>query len=316
MNWNSLSYTCECLASIFSEPDAHDLEVIVVDNASNRDETLPIKSRFPSVITVRSHQNLGFSGANNLGFEQSSGEHLLFLNPDTKVIAPAIRTMSKHLQATLGAGIMGCKLLNTDGSVQTSCIQRFPTILNQCMDLDFLRSRHPLWKIWGIAPLFSEAKEPAAVEVVSGACLMMKRDLFERVGKFSEKYFMYAEDVDLCYRAAQSGWKAYYTGEATVVHHGGGTSKGRRGDAWIAVMQRRAILTFCRVAHGRLYAAGYRLAMGINAGCRLLLLAAFSPIRYLATQGSPLYTSMSKWLGVLKWSIGLDRPTVGLQGRV
>lgn len=194
---------------------------------------------FPNVIAIASEKNLEFARANNLGVQHSSGEYLLFLNPDTRVLGPAIPNMLETLKAMGGAGIMGCKLLNSDGSVQTSCIQRFPTIMNQILELEFLRVRWPKWKFWGIAPLFSDSAQVSEVEVVSGACLMIDRELFERIGGFSEQYFVYAEDVDLCYRIRKSDGKAYYTVNGTVVHHGGGTSRSRRGNAWVAVMQRR-----------------------------------------------------------------------------
>jgi N-acetylglucosaminyl-diphospho-decaprenol L-rhamnosyltransferase len=314
VNWNSLRLLRECLRSILDSEDAGDLEIIVVDNGSAQDETVAIQAEYPSVITIRSETNLGFARANNLGYDRSSAANILFLNPDTRVIGSAIHTMMTQLRSTPGAGIMGCKLLNTDGSVQTSCIQRFPTILNQCLDLEFLRLKRPLWKIWGIGPLFSDTREPAEVEVVSGACLMITRETFERIGRFREQYFMYAEDVDLCYRARQAGWKVYFTGQASVIHHGGGTSRGRNGDGWVAIMQRQAILRFCREAHGRLYATVYRAAMGFNAGCRLILLLGLFPFRRIATEKQIVHSTSSKWLSVLKWAIGLDRRFAKLQG--
>src|SRR2546422_8923566 len=84
--------------------------------------------------------------------------------------------------------------------IQTACIQRFPTVLNQVLDIELLRVRWPACKLWRIEPLFSDREEPSEVEVVSGACLMIRRDVFETVGLFSEDYFMYAEDVDLCFK--------------------------------------------------------------------------------------------------------------------
>jgi GT2 family glycosyltransferase len=314
VNWNSLPYLRECLASILFEDASHDFEVIVVDNASTVDETIAIRAEYPSVLAIRSEKNLGFAGANNLGFEHASTPVALFLNPDTKVIGSAIHLMLAQLQSTPNAAIMGCKLLNTDGSVQTSCIQRFPTILNQCLDLEFLREHWPLWKIWGIAPLFSDVRESVDVEVVSGACLMITREAFARVGKFSERYFMYAEDVDLCYQTRKAGWRVCYTGEATVVHHGGGTSKPRKGNDWVAIMQRQAILKFCLMAHGRLYAMAYRAATGFNAACRLIILAALFPLRQMAAEKRMVHSTTSKWLSVLKWSVGLDRRAAKLHG--
>jgi GT2 family glycosyltransferase len=309
VNWNSLVYLQECLQSIYENTRDIEFEVIVIDNASTVDETVAIKAVFPLVITIRSDKNLGFAGANNLGFQYASAPNILFLNPDTKVLGSAVVAMLSRLECSPEVGALGCKLLNTDGSVQTSCIQRFPTITNQVLDLEFLRQRWPLWNIWGIAPLFNDSEELSDVEVISGACLMVTRDAFERAGSFSAKYFMYAEDVDLCYQVRKAGWRVCYTGHATVIHHGGGTSRRRKGSEWIAIMQREAILKFCRMAHGRLYAVGYRAATGLNAICRLFLLAVLFPFRREAEEKGMVYSTSDKWMSVLKWAVGLEHST-------
>lgn len=307
VNWNSLEYLRTCLQSILHSESIPGLEIIVVDNNSTIDPRQSIAAEFPTVKVIRSERNLGFSGANNLGFRYSSGRYLLFLNPDTVVIGSALFTLLRSFASLPDAGILGCKLLNSDGTLQTSCIQKFPTILNQLFDFELLRSRWPMWSIWGIAPLFANDPDAAAVEVVSGACLMMARDIFEQVGGFNETYFMYAEDVDLCYRTRTAGRTVYYTGQAQVVHHGGGASKARNGSAWIAVMQRRAILQFCRQLHGKSYAAAYRATTAFSSLVRLACLV-FLRVLYMFTPAKHSFGSASsKWSAVLQWALGLDR---------
>jgi N-acetylglucosaminyl-diphospho-decaprenol L-rhamnosyltransferase len=314
VNWNSFDYLKESLRAVFATSAGLECEVIVVDNASSSDDAAKVRSEFSQVKLIESRKNVGFAGANNLGVEHSRGRYLLFLNPDTLVVGNAIAVMLKAIKAVGGVGIIGCKLLNSDGSVQTSCIQRFPTIWNQLLDLEFLRLRRPYWKLWGIAPLFVESKEPVAVEVVSGACLLMDRDSFEQSGGFSREYFMYAEDVDLCYQVRKLGRRAYYTGGAKVIHHGGGTSRERCGSAWVAIMQRQAILKFCRRTRGPAYAEMFRLAMACNALLRLALLAILLPFTKVAADRRFLHSTPQKWFGVLRWALGLDRRISRLHG--
>lgn len=306
VNWNSSDQLRESLRTVFATTLGIEYEVIVVDNASVTGDAERACAEFGEVRLIASKRNLGFAAANNLGVDYSQGKYLLFLNPDTQVLGNSIAVLLQAMTAVGGAGIIGCKLLNTDGSVQTSCIQRFPTVWNQLLDVEFLRLRWPNWKLWGIAPLFKESNHPVEVEVVSGACLLIDRDSFEQVGGFSRDYFMYAEDVDLCYQVRRLGRNAYYTGSANVVHHGGGTTKERCSNAWVAIMQRQAILRFCRRTRGPVYAKMFRLAMGCNALLRLILLAIILPFQKPAEKRL-VHSTPGKWFGILKWALGLDR---------
>ena len=308
VNWNCLSYTRSSLASIVAGRQGLDLEVIVVDNASTKDDLDSFQTQFPDIKLIRSHVNLGFAGANNLGFEHSSGRYLLFLNPDTEVLNDALPRMVGHMTDLPEVGILGCMLLNSDRTIQTSCIQRFPTILNQVLDLEVLRVRWPGWKLWGIAPLFSQPGKPIPVEVITGACLMIRRDVFEQVGFFSREFFMYAEDVDLCYKVHQLGLKCYFAADARVVHHGGGSSKQKEGNQWATVMQRKAILQFCQKTRGPSYALLYRITIGLSALGRLATVMMVWPFR-TARQTHQLHLAWQKWTAVSKWAFGFDHLT-------
>ena len=303
VNWNSSEYLRACLNSIGLHTRGAALEIIVVDNASPRDDVDRLKQEFPDIQLIKSKENLGFARANNAGFKQSSGKYILFLNPDTEVLDSAIPKMLERLQSLPRAGAVGCKLLNSDLSVQTSCIQRFPTILNQMLDIEALRLRWPACGLWRIDPLFSDAEQPSETEVISGACLMIRRDVFEAVGLFSEEYFMYAEDADLCFKVCRAGFKNYFVGDARVIHHGGGSSKQKSEDQWAALAQRDAILHFCRKFHGDLYAWMYRVSTTVAAAGRLLAMFPFSWVGSSAQKQSVLLTK-KKWAAVLKWSVG------------
>lgn len=304
VNWNATDYMRACLNSIYAQAGGIDFEIIVVDNASPNGDVDGLKQEFPAIRLIKSSENIGFAGANNLGYAQSSGDYLLFLNPDTEVIGSAIQRMLKRMRSLYRPGAVGCKLLNSDGSIQTSCIQRFPTILNQILDIEALRIRWPGCRLWKIDALFSTNEEPAEVEVISGACLMIRREVFEVVNQFSKDYFMYAEDVDLCFKVHQAGFKNYFIGEATVVHHGGGSSKQKSSDNWSAIAQREALQLLCRKMYGPFYAWMFRMAMALSAVVRLMLVF---PV-FLAETISARHVNPTwrKWAAVLRWSIGIE----------
>jgi|SRR5271166_1784049 len=295
VNWNSVDYIKESIESVYEHTKDTEFEIIVVDNASPKGNVDLLKEQFPQITLIKSEKNLGFAGANNLGFKSSSGEAILFLNPDTKLVNSAINVMQHHLRELPDAGIIGCRLLNSDLSLQTSCIQAFPTILNQVLDMNYLRDRWPQNPLWGIGPLYSESKEPAKVEVVSGACLMIKRSAFEKVAMFSEEYFMYAEDLDLCYKVAQAGYTNYYVGQGAVIHYGGKSSEPESATR----MKWRAIPRFCDKNRGRAYGAAFRVTLTIAALCRLAALKIACALGDKVGQPAQLRMALAKWRTIL-----------------
>jgi N-acetylglucosaminyl-diphospho-decaprenol L-rhamnosyltransferase len=306
VNWNSLGYLRKCLKSIYEHVRDLSFEVLVVDNASPEPGIEALNADFPDVLVIKSNINLGFAGANNLGFTRSSGEHVLFLNPDTEVIDNAFKIMLDHFLAIPHAGVIGCKLLNTDLSVQTSCIQTFPTIPNQLLDYEYLRLRWPSCSFWSIGALFSESENPVPVEVISGACMLLRRDVFERAGMFTEDYFMYAEDLDLCYKVRALGLRNYFVGQARVIHHGSQSSNRVNVSNWSVIMRFKAVHKFCVKRQGSLYGSLFRATMGTGALLRVVLLSLAKPFAGNHSRKQTIKRSTSKWLAVLKWSYGVD----------
>jgi GT2 family glycosyltransferase len=306
VNWNSLGYLRKCIRSVYEHARGASFEIVVVDNASPEPGVEILNEEFPDVSIIKSAVNLGFAGANNLGFRKSSGEFVLFLNPDTELVDNAFATMLLKAKSLADAGIVGCKLLNSDLTVQTSCIQTFPTIPNQLLDYEFLRLRWPNCSFWNIGPLFSDSDEAASVEVISGACMLMRREVFERAGMFTEDYFMYAEDLDLCYKVKALGLRNYYVGKAKVIHHGGQSSNRMNVSNWATIMKFKAVHKFCVKWHGSLYGWMFRAAMGSAAIFRLLLLLLMKPWPANESRKHTIEHATSKWLAVLKWSYGVD----------
>jgi len=196
-------------------------------------------------------------------------------------------------------------LLNSDLSVQTSCIQTFPTILNQVLDVDFLRRRWPKNALWGIGPLYSDSVVPARVEVVSGACLMIKRAAFENVSLFSEDYFMYAEDLDLCYKVVQAGFSNYYTGEGTIIHYGGKSSEPQSA----TIMKWRAIPRFCDKNRGRFYGFIFRTVMALTAMGRLAVIKIASVFGNTFAPKTDLNSALAKWRTILSILLTQSAPS-------
>ncbi len=304
VNWNSEEYLRECLASIYENTRGISFEVVVVDNASPAKTIDSVKDRFPGIIVVKSPTNLGFGRANNLGFSHSSGDHVLILNPDTKLVGPAITTLLSHSQSLPAAGVVGGRLVNPDLTVQTTSIQKFPTILNQVADIEFLRLRWPHCSLWCLGPLFSTVRTPVPVDVIPGACMLLKREVFERVGMFTEDYFMYAEDIDLNHKVVRAGFHNYYIPTATVIHYGGTSSSRQEVDQWATIMKYRAMRQYYLKNRSYAYAVLYKTAMGCAAALRLLVIAVFKTSRLRKEEAFRATTA--KWLAVLRWALGLE----------
>jgi GT2 family glycosyltransferase len=304
VNWNSAGYVRQCLKTIQPNPPACAYEIVVVDSGSFDKCGEMLGREFPAVRFVQCQANVGFAAANNLGAELSRGRVLLFLNPDTEVVGKALDQLLKTLSRLPDAGLVGARLLNSDRSLQTSCIQSFPTVLNQVLDAEWLRRIFPRSLLWGIRPLIDATLSPAPVEVISGACIMIKRSVFKCVSGFDERYFMYSEDLDLCYRVRQAGFDCLYVPDAQIVHHGGGSSNSARS-MFSAVMTRESVFRFLKFHRGRATAWGYRVAMGVSSLIRLPLILVVNVAKRLVGKENSK-GSFRKWIAILRWSVGLE----------
>ena len=206
VSYNTKMLLGDCLWSIFGKLSG-DFEVIVVDNASNDGSQEMLKKDFAgSVKLIESKKNLGFGPANNLAAKQAQGEFLFFLNSDTILKQDILPGLADFLADNKDIGVVTPKLLLTDGREQLYAYGRFPTILNSIIKSAGLVSHNNSW---------------FTVDWVSGAALIIRRDLFERIGGFDEKYFMYFEDIDLCRAVYNLGFKAAVLPTVSLIHLGG-----------------------------------------------------------------------------------------------
>lgn len=305
VNWNSADYVRACVDSLYRFLRGIEFEIIVVDNASGDHCEEMLRENFPGVTFVQTGANCGFARANNIGFARSSGEVVLFLNPDTEISDDSLVKMLSRLRANDAAAAAGARLLNTDGSLQTSCVQSFPTIANQLLDFDFLRRKFPTWKLWGTRSLYRTDNEPADVDAISGACFMMKRNICEKVGMFSETYFMYSDDLDLSFKIKKAGYRILYLSDCTVTHHGG-KSSAKQEDNFADLWQRESLAQFFRQAHGPIYAALYRVSMAGIAAVRVVLALCLVPFGKAAMGNKRPASVMKKWSRIFRWAIGLE----------
>jgi GT2 family glycosyltransferase len=306
VNWHSAHYTYKCIQSLLTEVHGVHYEIIVIDGASYDGCGEMLQKHFPKVHFIQSLHNEGFARANNRAYAFARGAYILFLNPDTEIIGSAIHTLLAHLKTLPQAGAVGCKLLNADRTIQTSCIQSMPTILNQMLDAEYLRARFPRSRLWGMSALSMDQEQPEKVEGISGACIMVERSVFEEVGLFSTDYFMYAEDMDLCYKIRQAGYKNYYIPDATVMHFGGESTK-HAPSHFSSWLMRESIWRFLKKTRGDLYAMSYRFSMFVSALLRLVVITSVLAIQKVFQVESSMLHAFRKWLVILQWSVGLQK---------
>ena len=219
VNYRTEALLAVCLESLARTTDRASVEVIVVDNSQTL-TAAAFPSRFPWVRFVESAGNVGFARACNHGLRLGRGRNLLLLNPDTVVHADAVARLSRYLDTHAEAGVAAARLLDPDGSLQYSC-RRFPRYHTVFFGRYSWLSRwlpgNPATRDY----LYLEWDHAQTREVdwVSGACLMVRRDVLERVGALDEGYFLFVEDMDWCRRIRDAGYQVVYVPPAVVTHH-------------------------------------------------------------------------------------------------
>jgi GT2 family glycosyltransferase len=301
VNWNSHILLENCIRSVKKSKIESEYEILVLDNGSYDGCSGMLKNNYPDVIFIQLDKNVGFARANNIGFKHSKGQLILFLNPDTIIIGEAINQLVQKIKVLDMVGILGCRVLNSDFSAQKSCIQRFPNIANQVLDSELLNSLFYNSRLWGISPLYSKDLSPVKVEVISGACMMVKRLVFEHIGGFSEDYFMYAEDVDICYKSKIYGYKNYYLPLAEIIHLGGGSSSGN--SEFATVVNRESLKRYFQKFHGKLTAVMYSIAVLGSAMFRLTLYSISTKLILSSRARLKIKTGIKKQLAIIKWCI-------------
>lgn len=223
VSWNVRDLLRSCLESIFVA-SLDRLEVIVVDNASSDGSVAMLRDEFPHVRLIANEDNRGFPTANNQGLDVAQGRYVMVLNPDTEVCDDALSRLIGYLDMHEDVGAIGPQLLNSDGSVQSSR-RRFPTFATGIFESTWLRSIAPRGMLRRYT--MDDVPDDVSHEVdwLTGACIVVRREVLESIGGFDEAFFMYSEELDWCRRIKSAGWKIVYLPNAKVVHHSGKSSE-------------------------------------------------------------------------------------------
>jgi GT2 family glycosyltransferase len=225
VNYNGKEVLKYAIQSVINTIQEIGYEIIVVDNASDDGSVDMLKNEYPSVVIVENNYNLGFSKANNMGIERSCGKYILLLNSDTEVIDDCIAKCIDYMDKDSGVGALGSRVILTDGSLDHACKRGFPTPGNALCYILKLYKLFKNNKTFGRYMLnYLPDDEINEVDSLTGAFMLLRREVIEEVGLLDEDFFMYGEDIDWCYRIKEAGWKIIYFPKAVTIHYKGGSS--------------------------------------------------------------------------------------------
>ena len=237
VSWNVREELTGCLESLMESQPKDDFELIVVDNASTDGTAEAIRESFANCRIIANSNNCGFATANNQGIKESQGEYVLLLNPDTIIPQESLNILIKFMDENKDVGICGPRLLNEDNSTQPSA-RRFPTFRAALHRHTIFRSIglfRKQYKRWLMKDF--NHNEQTDVDQLMGACLLIRRSVLDEVGMLDEVFFMYYEEVDLCFRIKRKGYRVVFVPEASIIHLGG------RSASQVPVSKRIAAMT-------------------------------------------------------------------------
>jgi GT2 family glycosyltransferase len=272
VSWNVKDDLLKCLSSLQENPPSESFEQILVDNMSSDGTLDAVKQRYPEVITIANRQNLGFGAANNQGIKASSGQYILLLNPDTIIHPGALDILVRFLDDNQDVGVCGAKLLYADGSVQAS-VRRFPSfraVLYRHTVFRLLRIFRTDYRRWSMKDF--DYDRQADVDQVMGSAMIVRRSVIDQVGGMDESFFMYYEEVDLCYRIKQAHWRIVFLPDAIITHLSGRSAKQIRLER--RIMMLKSMMVFFRKHRNRfiaeIFAVVFKFAVILRNICHLI----------------------------------------------
>ncbi len=270
VTWNVAGLIDNCLDSVLRSDIEGGTEVIVVDNNSTDGTAQAVRDRFPGIHLLPQSENLGFPAANNIGILSATSDLILLLNPDTIVAPDALRLAVTAAEQHSMVGIVGCRLVCPEGTVQYECARRLPALVDPIVETFYLHVLLPRTRLFGRHLMsFWDHSTDRLVECISGAFMLLKRELIDGVGLLDDRFFMYYEDLEYCARARRRGWQVFYCSGAVVTHHSGASR--RQSSIPFDYLRPDIRYTYFRDYRGRVPAELYRVLAGVQAVARLLI---------------------------------------------
>lgn len=224
VNWNTKDKLNDCLKSIYRQASKLMYEVIVVDNASGDGSAEMVKREFPEAILLQNDENKGFAAANNIGMAVAQGRYILLLNSDTIVLDNAIGQVVSFADSYPESAVVGCKVLNPDGTLQRTCFM-FPSLLNMLLSSTYLYKLFPRSKFFGRERMtWWDRDDVREVDVATGCFMLVRCEAIKQIGLLDERFFLYGEETDWCYRFKKVGWKIVFAPVGRIIHFGGASS--------------------------------------------------------------------------------------------
>lgn len=274
INYNTAGLLSRCLESLGRHLNSLSFEICVVDNASRDGSCALVKTRFPAVHLIANSRNRGFATAVNQGLKNTTGRYVLWMNPDAELLDEGLQDLVLYLDQHPNVGILGPQTVYPDGSHQLTC-RSFPSYQTA------LFNRHSLLTKWFPRNPFSQrylrlnlnTSGVQPVDWLAGACLLHRREVSDQLGGLDERFFMYCEDVDFCFRARKQGWEILFHPAARVLHRTAASSS--QFPYRMLIEHHRSIWRYYTKHFRRSFLGDLLIRIGILARCGFLLLGEF-----------------------------------------
>jgi GT2 family glycosyltransferase len=288
------------------------VQVIICDNASEDYSSDMVNRLFPEATLIASDRNWGFARGNNLCFEKAHGSYILIANPDIVLTDETLEEMRRPFAIDSRIGAIGAKLLNEDGSAQKNMSRKFPSLMQIVLYDTILKAFFLKWswlryKLWEDN---TEADEISPVHQPAGACLMIRRDVLEKVGYFDNRYELFYEDVDLCRRVRKAGYEIVFNPKAAVVHRGS-TSLEKERPLRIKELYYQSGSLYFKIHHGLIQSLIYKIIFALNEIAKIVIRSAILP--FLPAQRPVLKANIIDSIIFLGFALSLKKIKVDAQ---